>query len=139
MRPPGLIRDGWRVSPGRQAALWPQTPALQSVRWVLWPLRGQAAAPQGGSTSCWDTPTRAGSRTRRGQDSLDALHMVGTSSEPLLPTACILSRVHSPIGALSDIPCGGHDNSLHRACLENPWTEEPRGIRSTGSQRVGHD
>ena len=24
-------------------------------------------------------------------------------------------------------------------CLENPWTEEPGGLQSMGSQRVGHD
>ena len=25
------------------------------------------------------------------------------------------------------------------SCLENPWTEEPGGLQSMGSQRVGHD
>ena len=26
-----------------------------------------------------------------------------------------------------------------RPCLENPWTEEPGGLQSVGSLRVGHD
>ena len=25
------------------------------------------------------------------------------------------------------------------SCLENPWIEEPGGLQSVGSQRVGHD
>ena len=28
---------------------------------------------------------------------------------------------------------------LQYACLGNPWTEEPGGLQSTGSQRVRHD
>ena len=28
---------------------------------------------------------------------------------------------------------------LQYSCLENPWTEEPGGLQSTGSQRIGHD
>ena len=28
---------------------------------------------------------------------------------------------------------------LPSSCLEIPWTEEPGGLQSTGSQRVGHD
>ena len=36
-------------------------------------------------------------------------------------------------------PGGGHGNSLLYACLENPWTEEPGGLQSMGSQRVRHD
>ena len=36
-------------------------------------------------------------------------------------------------------PGGGHGNPLHCSCLENPWTEEPDGLQSIGSQRVGHD
>ena len=27
---------------------------------------------------------------------------------------------------------------LQYSCLGNPWTEEPGGLQSTGSQRVGH-
>ena len=36
-------------------------------------------------------------------------------------------------------PGGGHDNPLQYSCLEDPWTEEPGGLQSTGSERVGHD
>ena len=34
---------------------------------------------------------------------------------------------------------GGNDNPLQYSCLEIPWTEEPGGLKSTGSQRDGHD
>ena len=32
----------------------------------------------------------------------------------------------------------GNGNPLQYACLENPWTEEPGGLLSTGLHRVGH-
>ena len=33
----------------------------------------------------------------------------------------------------------GNGTPLQYSCLENPWTEEPGGLQSTGSLRVGHD
>ena len=33
---------------------------------------------------------------------------------------------------------GGHDNPVFLSG-ESPWTEEPDGLHSMGSQRVGHD
>ena len=36
-------------------------------------------------------------------------------------------------------PGGGNGNPLQYSCLEKPWTEEPCGLQSTGSQRVEHD
>ena len=36
-------------------------------------------------------------------------------------------------------PGGGSGNPLQYSCLENPWTVEPAGLWSTGSQRVRHD
>ena len=36
-------------------------------------------------------------------------------------------------------PGGGHSNPLQYSCLKIPWTEEPGGLQSMGSQRVGHD
>ena len=33
-------------------------------------------------------------------------------------------------------PGGGHGSPLQDSYLENPWTEEPGGLQSTGSQRV---
>ena len=36
-------------------------------------------------------------------------------------------------------PGGGHGNPLQYSCLENPWTEEPGGLQSIGSQRFGYD
>ena len=35
-------------------------------------------------------------------------------------------------------PGAGNSNPLQYSCLENPWTEEPGGLQTTGSQRVGH-
>ena len=37
-------------------------------------------------------------------------------------------------------PGEGNDNALQYSYLEKiPWTEDPGGLQSTGSQRVGHD
>ena len=43
------------------------------------------------------------------------------------------------IPGLGRSPGEGNGNPLQYSCLENPWTEESGGLRSTGSQRVGHD
>ena len=36
-------------------------------------------------------------------------------------------------------PGGGNDNSFQYSCLKIPRTEEPGGLQSIVSQRVGHD
>ena len=36
-------------------------------------------------------------------------------------------------------PGGGNVNPLQYSCLGNPTEEEPGGLQSMGSQRVGHD
>ena len=36
-------------------------------------------------------------------------------------------------------PGEGHGNPLQYSCLENPMDEEPGGLQSIGSQRVGHN
>ena len=36
-------------------------------------------------------------------------------------------------------PGGRNGNPLQYSCLEILWTEEPRGLQSTGSQRVKYD
>ena len=37
-------------------------------------------------------------------------------------------------------PGEGHGNPLQYSCpRESPWTEEPGGLQSMGSQRVGHN
>ena len=33
----------------------------------------------------------------------------------------------------------GNGNPLQYSCLKIPWTEEPGGLQSMGSRRVGHD
>ena len=35
------------------------------------------------------------------------------------------------------VPGGGNSYSFQYSCPENPWTEEPGGLQSIGSQRVG--
>ena len=36
-------------------------------------------------------------------------------------------------------PGAGNGNPLPYSCLENPWTEEPGGLQSMWSQKLGHD
>ena len=36
-------------------------------------------------------------------------------------------------------PGRGHGNPVQYSCQKNPWTEEPGGLQSIASQRVGHD
>ena len=43
------------------------------------------------------------------------------------------------IPGLGRSPGGGHGIPLQYSCLENPWTEEPGGLQSIGSQKVRHD
>ena len=43
------------------------------------------------------------------------------------------------IPGLGRSPGGGHGNPLQYSCWRIPWTEEPGGLQSVGSQRVGHD
>ena len=38
-----------------------------------------------------------------------------------------------------DSPEEGNGNPLQYSCWKIPWTEEPSGLQSMGSQRVGHD
>ena len=43
------------------------------------------------------------------------------------------------IPGLGRFPGEGNGNPLQYSCLENPTEEEPGGLQSTGSHRVGHD
>ena len=43
------------------------------------------------------------------------------------------------IPGLGRFPGEGNGNPLQSSFLENPMDEEPGGLQSTGSQRVGHD
>ena len=43
------------------------------------------------------------------------------------------------IPGLGRFPGEGNGNPLQCSFLENPMDEEPGGLQSTGSQRVGHD
>ena len=43
------------------------------------------------------------------------------------------------IPGLGRSPGGGHGNPFQNSCLENPMEEEPDGLQSIGSHRIGHD
>ena len=43
------------------------------------------------------------------------------------------------VPGLGRSPGGGHGSPLQYSCLQNPRTEEPRGLQPIGSQRVVHD
>ena len=44
------------------------------------------------------------------------------------------------VPGLGRSPGGGNGNPLQYSCLKNPKrTEDPSGLRSKASQRVGHD
>ena len=43
------------------------------------------------------------------------------------------------IPRLGRSPGGGNGNSLQYSCWDIPWTEEPGGQQSMGSQTFGHD
>ena len=43
------------------------------------------------------------------------------------------------IPGLRRSPGGEHDNPLQWVAWRIPWTEEPSGLLSKGSQRVGND
>ena len=43
------------------------------------------------------------------------------------------------IPGLGRSPGKRNGKPLQYPCLENPWTKEPGGLPSTGSQRVEHD
>ena len=42
------------------------------------------------------------------------------------------------IPGLGRSPGEGNGNPLQYSCLGNPWTGEPGGLQSRGTQRVGH-
>ena len=48
-------------------------------------------------------------------------------------------RDASSIPGSGSSPGGGHGNPPQYSCLDKSWTEEPGGLQSIGSQRVGHD
>ena len=49
------------------------------------------------------------------------------------------ARDWGSVPGLGRSPGERNDNSLQYSCLQIPWTEEPVGLQSMGSQRVGQD
>ena len=65
-----------------------------------------------------------------------------------LPCGSVVKNLPAVQGAMGDVglipwlgrsPGGGPGNALQYSFLENPWTEEPGGLQSIGSQRIRHD
>ena len=48
------------------------------------------------------------------------------------------TRDMGSIPGLGRYPREGHGNPLQYSCLRISWTEEPGGLQSIGSPRVGH-
>ena len=61
------------------------------------------------------------------------------------PGGSVVKKPPSKAGGMGSIlgwgksPRGGNGNPLQCSCLGNPWTEEPGGLQSIGSQRVRYD
>ena len=59
------------------------------------------------------------------------------------PGGLLVKNPSASVGDVGSIPGSGrfpgegNGNLLQYSCLENPWTEEPGGLQSMGSQRVG--
>ena len=62
--------------------------------------------------------------------------------------ALVVNNLPASAGDIRDVgwtpgwgrsPRGGNGNPLQNSCLVSPWTEEPGGLQSMGSQRVGYD
>ena len=56
-------------------------------------------------------------------------------------TVCLTFSVRY-LGSIPDLggsPGGGHGNLLQYSCLGISWAEEPDGLQSMGTQRVGYD
>ena len=58
---------------------------------------------------------------------------------PTPPSMWQLPVTYPPL-LTGSVKCGeGNGTPLQYSCLENPWTEEPGGLQSMGSRRVGHN
>ena len=61
------------------------------------------------------------------------------------PGSTVVKNLPADAGDTSSIPRSGrapgegNGNLLQYSCWEIPRTEEPGGLQSTGSERVGHD
>ena len=61
------------------------------------------------------------------------------------PGGSVIKNLPASAGSTGVIPGSrrspgeGHGNPLQYSCLKNPWTEEPGGLQSLRSKRVGHD
>ena len=63
----------------------------------------------------------------------------GASGIKSLPANAGDLRNADLIPGLGRSPGGGHGNHFSILAWRNPWTEDPGGLQSIGSQRVEHD
>ena len=66
-------------------------------------------------------------------------HLVGLPGGAVLKNPLAAAGDVGSIPGLKRSPAGGNGNRLQHSCLVIPWTEEPGGLQSVGSQRVRHD
>ena len=61
------------------------------------------------------------------------------------PCGSVVKKPPANAGDMGSIPRSrrspgeGNGNPFYYSCWEIPWTEEPGGLQSMGSQRIGHD
>ena len=70
--------------------------------------------------------------------STSSMGFPGDSVVKNLPLQCNAEDPGSNLGS-GRSPGEGNGNPFQYSCLEIPWTEEPGGLPSMRSQRVGHD
>ena len=65
-------------------------------------------------------------------------HLVGLPGGAVLKNPLATAGDVGLIPGLERSPGEGNGNPLQHSCLAIPWTEEPGGLQSVGSQRVRH-
>ena len=63
----------------------------------------------------------------------------GVSAVKSLPASAGAARDAGSVLGSGRSPAGGNGYPLQFLAWRIPWTEEPGGLQSMGSQRVGHD
>ena len=88
-------------------------------------------------------PGSVGAHPSSSGNSQSLVSWEGTSKLALvvknLPANAKDSRDSSLIPWLGRSPEGGHGSPFHYFAWRIPWREEPGGLQSVGSKRVGHD
>ena len=102
--------------------------------------RSQATVPgtERPSFGVWVSMKTRGKQRNRFKLHLRLGFPAGTHDKDLAANAGDIRDVGSIPGSGRSLG-GGHGNPLQYSSWGIPWTEEPGGLQSMGSQRVGHD